>query len=73
MDLLAIIVQVVKDLLGNLNPFKLVSQSYRRQIVDLWQKEGWVFKIGYVIGGVLLVLLLLSLLLLAFHWATEKR
>lgn len=73
MELLAIIVQVVKDLLGNLNPFKLVSQSYRRQFADLWQKEGWVFKIGYVIGGALLVLLLLSLLLLALHWVTEKR
>ena len=72
MELLAIIAQVLKDLLGSLNPFRLISPPYRRQFVDLWKEEGWVFRIGYVIGGILLILVLLSLFLLAYRFIQHK-
>lgn len=64
MELLVIILQIIKDLLGNLNPFRLISQPYRRQFLNLWRKERWVFRIGYIIGSILLIVILLSLLLL---------
>ena len=64
MELLAIILQIIKDLLGNLNPLRLISQSYRRQFLNLLQQERWVFSIGYIIGSIFLIVILLSLLLL---------
>ncbi|PTQ66545.1 hypothetical protein C8R26_14811 [Nitrosomonas oligotropha] len=64
MDLLLLIVQVIKDLLGSFNPCKLISPSYRREFLNLWQKEIWIFKIGYIVGSILLIALLLSIFLL---------
>lgn len=65
MDLLVTVVQIVKDLLGNLNPFRLFRRDYRASFRDLWRQEPRVFRIGYVLGVVGL-LVLLALVLLAF-------
>lgn len=58
MDLLIVIAQLVKDLLGSLNPFKLLNKSYRARMRELWRQESVVSKIGYVIGIFLLLVLL---------------
>jgi len=64
MELFIVIAQIIKDLLGSLNPFRLISRTYRRQFSDLWKEEGRIFRIGYVIGAILLMLILVSLLIL---------
>jgi hypothetical protein len=65
MDLLVTIVQIVKDLLGNLNPFRLFRRDYRASFRALWQQEPRVFRVGYALG-VLGLLVLLALVLLVF-------
>ena len=64
MDLLITIVQIVKDLLGSLNPFRLFKRDYRASFRDLWQQEPRVFRIGYVLG-ILGLLVLLAVVALA--------
>jgi hypothetical protein len=63
MDLLVTIVQIVKDLLGSLNPFRLFKGDYRASFRDLWRQEPRVFRIGYVLGilGLLVLLALVAL------------
>ena len=51
MELLVSIVQIVKDLIGSLNPLRLFNRDYRASFRDLWQQEPLVFRIGYVLGG----------------------
>jgi len=66
MDLLVVIAQVVKDLLGNLNPFKLLNKSYRARMRDLWRQESAISKIGYVLGMLFFLTLLTVGVLLIF-------
>lgn len=63
MDLLVTIVQIVKDLLGSLNPLRLFKGDYRASFRDLWRQESRVFRIGYVLGifGLLVLLALIAL------------
>jgi hypothetical protein len=58
MDLLVVIAQLVKDLLGNLNPFRLFRRDYRASFHDLWERESRVARAGYVLGTVGLLILL---------------
>jgi len=58
MDLLVTIVQIVKDLLGSLNPFRLFKRDYRGSFREIWRQEPFVFRIGYVLGAVGLLLLI---------------
>ncbi len=58
MDLLISIIQIIKDLLGDLNPFRLVKRDYRASFRKLWLQEPRVFRIGYVLGALGLVALL---------------
>ena len=67
MDLLVTIVQIVKDLLGSLNPFRLFERDYRASFRDLWREEPRVFRIGYVLG----ILGLLALLALPSSTVTH--
>jgi hypothetical protein len=65
MDLLVTIVQIVKDLLGSLNPLRLFSRDYRASFRGVWQREPRVFRVGYVLGALgLLALLALAAFLL---------
>ena len=64
MDLLITIVQIVKDLLGSLNPFRLFKRDYRASFRDLGRQEPRVFRIAYVLG-MLCLLVLLALVALA--------
>ena len=66
MDLLITIVQIVKDLLGSLNPFRLFKRDYRASFRDLRRQQPRVFRIGYVLG-MLCLLVLLVLLALVGH------
>lgn len=66
MDLLFTIVQIVKDLLGSLNPFRLLSQNYRVSFRNLWRQESWTIRVGYVLG--VLGLLVLFGLVASFAW-----
>jgi len=70
MDLLVTIVQIVKDLLGSLNLFRLFERDYRASFRDLWREESRVFRIGYVIGilGLLALLALVALLIWGGTW-----
>jgi hypothetical protein len=63
MELLVSIVQIVKDLLGSLNPLRLFNRDYRAWFRDVWQEERLVFRIGYVLGafGLLALLALVAL------------
>ena len=63
MELLVSIVQIVKDLLGSLNPLRLFRRDYRVWFRNLWQEEPLVFRIGYVLGafGLLVLLALVAL------------
>lgn len=67
MDLLVVIAQIVKDLLGNLNPLRLFERAYRTSFRDVWQSESIVLKIGYVVGVIALVFLGAVLLLAAWQ------
>lgn len=61
MDLLVTIVQIVKDLLGSLNPFRLFRRDYRGSFWEVWRQEPLVFRVGYVVGTIgLLVLIALA-------------
>lgn len=61
MDLLVSVIQIVKDLLGALNPFRLVRRGSRTRFLEVWKHEPMVFRIGYVLGSIgLLALLLLA-------------
>ena len=64
MDLLVTIIQIVKDLLGSINPFRLFGRDYRSSFRDLWRQASRVFRIGYVLG-ILGLLVLLGLVALA--------
>ena len=64
MDLLLTIVQIVRDLLCSLSPFRRFKRDYRASFSDLWQQEPRVFRIGYVLG-ILGLLVLLALVALA--------
>lgn len=65
MDHLWHIIEIIRDLLGNLNPFKLLfSRHYRREFMILWKNEAWGFRLGYIFGSILLTIVMLSLLLL---------
>ena len=63
MELLVSIVQIVKDLLGSLNPLRLFNRDYRLWFRDVWQEERLIFRIGYVLGAFGLVVLLALLML----------
>lgn len=58
MDLLVTIIQIAKDLLGSLNPFRLFKRDYRSSFLKVWRQEPLVFRIGYVLGAVGLLLLI---------------
>ena len=58
MGLLITIVQIVKDLLGSLNPVRLFKRDYRASFRDLWRQEPRVFRIAYVLGMLCLLVLL---------------
>lgn len=61
MDLFVTIIQIVKDLLGSLNPFRLFRRDYRGSFWEVWRQEPLVFRIGYVLGAIgLLVLIALA-------------
>lgn len=68
MDLLVTIVQIVKDLLGSLNPFRLLGSDYRASFRNLWQQESWTFRAGYVLGILGLLVLLGALALVAWRY-----
>ena len=63
MELLISIVQIVKDLLGSLNPLRLFRRDYRVWFRSLWHEESLIFRIGYVLGafGLLVLLALVAL------------
>lgn len=69
MDLLVILLQVVKDLLGNLNPLKLFSRDYRRRFGSIWNEEGLIFRLGYVVGVIFVLIFLIGLVFLIFRQA----
>ena len=71
MDLLVTIAQIVKDLLGSLNPIRLFKRDYRASFRDLWWQEPRVFRIGYVLGifGLLVLLALVALAVWRGAWA----
>lgn len=50
MDLIVIIVQVIKDLLGNVNPFRLLNSGYRAAVREHWSRSRLIHRIGYVLG-----------------------
>ena len=58
MDLIVIIAQVVKDLLGSLNPFRLVNSGYRIAFREHWHRSGVILRAGYVLGLVGLIVLI---------------
>ena len=66
LELLVTIVQIVKDLLGSLNPVRLLGKAYRSSFRQTWREEPVVFRIGYVVGtlGLIVLIALLFLLLL---------
>jgi hypothetical protein len=68
MDLIAIVVQVLKDLLGPLNPLLLFRSEYRARFCAVWREEGLVFRVGYVLG----VLGLAALVSVAGLWLWTK-
>lgn len=63
MDLLVTIIQIVKDLLGSLNPLRLFGRDYRAAFRNLWRQESHVFRIGFFLGllGLLILLGLVAL------------
>jgi len=67
MDLLVVIAQLVKDLLGSLNPLRLFKHEYRASFCEVWKRESLVLKIGYVVGAVGLLALIALLLFAAWH------
>lgn len=70
MDLLVTIVQIVKDLLGSLNPFRLFRPDYRGSFRKVWRREPFVFLIGYVLGTIGL-LVLVALVIFWFLRGTQ--
>jgi len=68
MDLLVTIVQIVKDLLGSLNPFRLLGPDYRVSFRNLWRQESRIFRVGYVLGALGLLVLLGLVALLAWQY-----
>jgi hypothetical protein len=68
MDLLVTIVQIVKDLLGSLKPLRLVSTDYRTSFRNLWRQESRIFRVGYVMGALGLLILLGLVALLAWRY-----
>ncbi len=58
MDLLVTIIQIVKDLLGSVNPLRLFRRDYRDSFWKVWGQEPLVFRIGYVLGAISLFVLI---------------
>ena len=58
MGLFITIVLIVKDLLGSLNPFRLFKRDYRASFRDLRRQQPRVFRFGYVLGMLYLLVLL---------------
>ena len=58
MDILVIIIQIIRDLLGSLNPLRLLGPKYRDSFRSLWRQESKIFRIGYFLGIIGLLLLL---------------
>lgn len=67
MDLLVIIVQLVHDLLGSLNPLRLFRRVYRSSFREIWKRESLVLKVGYVVGTVGFLSLIAVLLFAAWQ------
>lgn len=67
MDLFIVIAQLVKDLLGSLNPLRLFRHGYRVSFREVWNRESLVLKIGYVVGTVGLLTLIAVLLFAAWR------
>lgn len=67
-DLLVIIAQLIKDLLGSLNPLRLFKRDYRASFREIWKRESIVLKLGYVVGIVGLLVLVGVLVLFAWHF-----
>lgn len=63
MEFLAIVVQILRDLLDNLNPFKLLKADYRASFRAVWKQEPAVFRMGYVLGIIGMVVLIAVLVL----------
>jgi hypothetical protein len=70
-DLLVIIAQLVKDLLGSLNPLRLFKRNYRASFREVWKHESIVLKLGYVVG--IIGLLVLIGVLVLFAWQGYKQ
>ena len=45
------------NLLGSLNPLRLFKRDYRASFRGVWQQEPRVFRIGYVLGAIVLMIL----------------
>ena len=58
MEILVVVVQIVKDLLGSLNPLRLFRRDYRASFGETWKQEPRIVRIGYVLGILGLVVLL---------------
>ena len=67
MDLFVIIAQVVKDLLGSLNPFRLFNSDYRLAFREHWHRSGILLRVGYVLGVIGLIVLVWVVCLGVWH------
>ena len=50
MDLLVVVIQIIKNLLGSLNPFRLFRRDYRATLLNVWKQGSLVSRVGYVPG-----------------------
>jgi hypothetical protein len=64
MDFLIIIVQVIRDLLSSLNPFKIFGKDQANSFRSTWKTESKLSHIAFIIGVLLLTLFLAILVLL---------
>jgi len=68
---LFVVLQGLLDLLGTLNPFKLLKADYRASFRAVWKQVPTVFRVGYVLG-ILGVIVLIAVLVLAI-WSENSR
>lgn len=71
MELFVIVAQLVKDLLGDLNPFRLLNRKYRNQAATTLKSEPPIIKLGYAVGITLLLVLVGLLVLYLFAAAKD--
>ncbi len=70
MDYIVIILQIIRDLLGRLNPFKLLKTDYLASFREIWKQEAVVFRIGYLLG--ILGVIILIVVLVFMFWKASK-